>query len=91
MKFDEKDVYLLSARNLNYFLQITLWHLRVIGIWYLLTVSPWLTHWGYENKGNDQLKNLLIVKWILFVSSEMYQENTKENMYSDIRVQRVKQ
>ena len=91
MKFDEKDVYLLSARNLNYFLQITLWHPRVIGIWYLLTVTPWITHSGYENKGNDQLKNLLIVKWILFVSSEMYQENTKENMYSDIRVQRVKQ
>ena len=33
-------------------------------------ITPLITHQGYENKGNDhQLKKLLIVKQILFVST----------------------
>ena len=35
-----------------------------------LQYHPWITHKGHENKGNDhQQEKLLIVKWILLVSS----------------------
>ena len=35
-----------------------------------LQYHPWIKHWGHENKGNDhQVKQLLIIKQILLVSS----------------------
>ena len=55
---------------------------RVINILFLLTISPWIVHWGYENKGNDhQLKKLLINKQILLVGT--LGNNSMENMHAD--------
>ena len=46
---------------------------------------------SYKNKGNDhQVKKLLIVNQILLVNSQRKcLENSMENIYTEVRVQRV--